>query len=198
MKIIAMISVHPGCGRTTLAVNLAAGFMRKGLRLLIAETGPGEKLRNWLGAGEIQPLTPAEQGGLDSPQFPAVQTRLGMDILQPLDFSSSRAAVSELIPALKQMNYDYLLLLPTDSADCRQAVSVADIVMACTDLSNADEVEHLKHLEKSLQTARGKACGIDIIVPNKIDTKEWEHNTEQLFALADFFGFERLADPIPG
>jgi len=43
----------------------------------------------------------------------------------------------------------------------------------------------------------GKDNGIDLILPNKINTKEWEQNTQQLFTLADYFGYEKIADPIP-
>ena len=38
---------------------------------------------------------------------------------------------------------------------------------------------------------------MDLIISNKINTKEWEHNSQQLFALGDYFGYETLADPIP-
>jgi cellulose biosynthesis protein BcsQ len=49
----------------------------------------------------------------------------------------------------------------------------------------------------NLQAVRGTSSGISLIIPNRIDTREWDHNSRQLMALADNFGFDKIADPIP-
>lgn len=200
MRIISMISARPGCGRTTVAVNLAAGLICKGLTVLIAETSPSKKICEWLGISEIKPnQTMLPEAEHDTP-FKITGTRLGMDLLQTTDTFPSLTAVPDLPPSLNKLDYDYILFLPADGEDCRHTCSFANLVLVCTDLSinDEDELETFKTLENALQTARTKTSGIDLIVPNRIDTKEWDHNTAQLFNLADFFGFEKLADPIPG
>jgi hypothetical protein len=36
-----------------------------------------------------------------------------------------------------------------------------------------------------------------LVVLNKVNTKEWRNNTESFSLLADYFGYERISDPIP-
>jgi hypothetical protein len=99
--------------------------------------------------------------------------------------------------ALVKLDYDYLLLHPATEEDCRLFMTMADTVLVCTDLSQANELEELQAIELFLQNSLGKAKNINLIIPNKINTKEWDHNSQQLFALVDYFGAARIADPIP-
>lgn len=176
MKVISVISKYPGNGQTTVTVNLAAGLLRKGYRVLIGDWGNNEKLRKWLGITR-QP---------DHGRSKIVSSRLGIDIL----------TVENLLD-LSKLEYDYLLFQPASNEDCRLLNNVADVVIACTDFSHANELKELQALESNLQNLEGKVDNISLVLPNKINTKEWEHNSQQLFALADYFGFERIADPIP-
>ena len=66
----------------------------------------------------------------------------------------------------------------------------------CTDLEHLDELGLSRTLQQKLGV-EDDARPVDLIISNKINTKEWEHNSQQLFALGDYFGYETLADPIP-
>lgn len=186
IKVISVISKHSGNGQTTITVNLASGLLRKGYRVLIGGLEKNDKLFNWLGVKVID-----SKG--NNVSTPIVSSRMGIDLL----IIRNESELPICLPDLEKLGYDYLLLQPASQENCRQISTLADIVVACTDLGHDDELEELQDLEKFLQTPVGKANSIDIILPNKINTKEWNQNSRRLFALADFFGFERIADPIP-
>ncbi|MDD2587032.1 MAG: ParA family protein [Syntrophomonadaceae bacterium] len=185
MKIISIVSVHPGSGQTTITVNLASGLAHKGCRVLIADMGYNEKLYHWLG------IKPAE----DSKSIRV--SRMGIDLLNmtvSIDIATGAALFS---PDIKQLDYDYLLVLPTSKSDCYLLNELSVYVITCTDLSHSNDVADIISLENYLHDSVGRANRISLLVFNKINTKEWEHNSQQLFALADYFGYERISDPIP-
>jgi hypothetical protein len=65
-------------------------------------------------------------------------------------------------------------------------------VLVCTDLQGEDEPEEIRQLLAKIPTHE-----IGLIIPNRIETKERDHNSRQLMALGDLFGYEKLADPVP-
>jgi cellulose biosynthesis protein BcsQ len=196
-KVISVISIYSGCGQTTVVVNLASGLALKGYRVLIGYLGHSEKLNNWLGISDKQEQTIDKNDIINNIQTTILHSPLGIDMVK-LDIrpgNSSGPFVS--LPALEKLDYDYLLLHPGHKEDCMLLKTISDSVIVCTSLSHANELEELQTLEEYLRDSAGKANSIDLILPNKIDTKEWEHNSYQLFALADYFGYEKIADPIP-
>lgn len=197
IKVILIISKHSGCGQTTVAVNLASGLLHKGYRVLIGDTGQNGKLHNWLGINQQADQTIDLHNIKNNAPIKILNSRMGIDLLdlflRPGNFPETIVCVSDL----GKLEYDYLLLQPTYEEDCRRLNTIADAVIACTDLSHANELEELLALEKCLQASMGKANSIDLILPNKINTKEWKHNSQQLFALADYFRYEKIADPLP-
>lgn len=50
MKVIAVLNDRSGCGKTTLATNLARGLQLKGLEVLIGNLEAQETARNWAAA----------------------------------------------------------------------------------------------------------------------------------------------------
>lgn len=195
IKVIMIISNRPACGQTTVAVNLASGLSRKGYRVLIGDTGNNEKLRHWLGIDRQDTGTKAAKP-LEDKQAKIFSSRLGIDLLE-LRLKPEDSAAADYSPHLKKLAYDYLLLTPASNEDCQWLSAMADALIVCSDLAAANELEELKTLEELWRASRINAGGIDLILPNKINTKEWEHNIEQLSILADYFGFEHIADPIP-
>jgi len=191
-----IISNRPACGQTTVAVNLASGLSRKGYRVLIGDTGNNEKLRHWLGIDRQDTGTKAAKPYLEDKQAKIFSSRLGIDLLE-LRLKPEDYAAADYSPNLEKLAYDYLLLTPASSEDCQWLSAMADALIVCNDLAAAYELEELKTLEELWRASRINAVGIDLILPNKINTKEWEHNIEQLSILADYFGFEHIADPIP-
>ena len=196
IKVIMIISNRPACGQTTVAVNLASGLSRKGYRVLIGDTGNNEKLRHWLGIDRQDTGTKAAKPYLEDKQAKIFSSRLGIDLLE-LRLKPEDYAAADYSPNLEKLAYDYLLLTPASSEDCQWLSAMADALIVCNDLAAAYELEELKTLEELWRASRINAVGIDLILPNKINTKEWEHNIEQLSILADYFGFEHIADPIP-
>ena len=196
MKAVAVIAKHPGSGQTTVLVNLASGLVRKGYRVLIGELGKSEKLRNWLEIG-WEDDTILEGDITDTSRIKAriLSSRLGIDLL-PQVVEPDVQETPLRLTCLEELDYDFLLLHPAGGEYYKFINTPAVSVIVCTDLSHDNELEELQTLEECLQSL-GKDNGIDLILPNKINTKEWEQNTQQLFTLADYFGYEQIADPIP-
>ncbi len=186
MKVISVISKHQGNGQTTVTVNLASGLARQGYQVLIADLGTGNKLCNWLTSQNPNRIN------IDNQVF---TSPLGMDLFKIEPGTSQK--IEECLTDLEKYDYGYLLLQPASEEECRLANNIADVTITLTDLSHDNELKELQTLEYYLQNLPGKANGIDLILPNKINTKEWEHNSQRLFALAEYFGYERIADPIP-
>jgi cellulose biosynthesis protein BcsQ len=197
MKIIAVISIHPGSGQTTVIVNLASGLVRQGKRVLIGELGQSSKLRNWLGMMPDSCMAMNNAENLDSLQTNICSSPLGMDFLTLTTSPPDYSPADMFINALEQRGYDYLLFHPANAQACQSSTHIADKMLVCTNLSQENELAALQVLDEKLQADRVMSDGLSLIVPNRIDTREWDHNSRKLMALADYFGFDKIADPIP-
>lgn len=194
VKKIAIVSIHPGAGQTTLAVNLASGLAQKGYRVLIGALGHNRKLYHYLGIEAEQEIALNSRDTLSSP---VLTSRLGIDLLSITPRLDEFAEPPSLLPIMGNTDYDYLLLTPTSREDCNLLGKLIEHLLVCIDFSSLKEVEDLIALEKYLLRSLGMCKGISLIIPNKMNSKEWAHNSQELFALADYFGNEILADPIP-
>jgi chromosome partitioning protein len=52
MNIITVINAKGGCGKSTIAMSLAAGLADRGLRTLLIDMDPQAQVTQWLGAGD--------------------------------------------------------------------------------------------------------------------------------------------------
>lgn len=52
MKIVTVINAKGGCGKSTIAMNLAAGLAHRGLRTLFIDMDPQAEVTQWLNAGD--------------------------------------------------------------------------------------------------------------------------------------------------
>ena len=196
MKVVAVIAKHPGSGQTTVLVNLASGLVRQGYRVLIGELGRNDKLRNWMAIGwEDDTIVDGDIPDTGRIKTCILSSRLGIDLL-PLVAEPEAQKTSMCLTCLEELDYDFLLLHPAGNEYYNFADTPAGTTIVCTDLNHDNELEELQSLEECLQNL-GNDNGIDLILPNKINTKEWEQNTQQLFTLTDHFGYEKIADPIP-
>ena len=173
MKKILIIASHPGAGQTTLAVNLGSGLARKGHRVMIAAAGDNYKLHDYLDSLQRENA----RGDGESVQIPFLEI------------------AARGLPLEKDV--DYLLLVPEEEAECEILIGEYDYLLVCIDFSGEEEVKKLTDWEEILLNKPGGNGGLTLIVPNKMNSKEWEHNSQELFALAEHFGPERIADPIP-
>ncbi len=190
MKIIMVASGHPACGQITITVNLARGLNSRGYKVLVGVLGRNERLRHWL---DISPQGNVPEGGSPAKLF---SSRLGIDLWE-LPSGAKGLPAADFSFELTKPAHDYSFLLPASQEDCCFLGPVAETLIVCTDLAATDELEELKSIEELWRNTRLNNGGIDLIIPNKINTKEWEHNIEKLSLLADYFGYERIADPIP-
>ena len=52
MKITTVINAKGGCGKSTIAMNLAAGLARRGANTLLIDLDPQAQVSDWLGVGD--------------------------------------------------------------------------------------------------------------------------------------------------
>src|SRR5947209_7935217 len=52
MNIITVINAKGGCGKSTIAMSVAAGLARRGHRTLLIDMDPQAQVTQWLGAGD--------------------------------------------------------------------------------------------------------------------------------------------------
>ncbi len=192
MKAITIINSHPGSGQTTVTVNLATGLRARGHRVLIVDWGKNEKLSQWMGV--VPPsMSMADPNSCDL----ITSTRLGVD-LWSLDCDEGGLDVEGALISLSEgTNYEYILIHPASIENVKQLNDLPFKLAVCTDLEHPTELALIQTLQQSLGGANDEPRSIDLIISNKINTKEWDHNSQQLFALGDYFGYETLADPIP-
>ncbi len=178
MKSLALVSTHPAQGKTTIAVNLAAGLARLGYKTILIETGNPALLNLWFDISDA-----------NKPHGLKTSTDMGFDILMQPDPNINTTDFQE---------YD-LLLVDTGNDDLAAYPNVlnhVDLIAACTDL-RSEEAAALPSLDKMISQATANQHTIGLIIPTMINTKEWSSNSEVLFELMNYFEEDGIADMIP-
>ncbi len=179
MKSLALVSTHPAQGKTTIAVNLAAGLARMGYKTILLEAGNPALLNLWFGISDDA----NKHHGLKA------STDMGFDILMRPDPNINITDFQEYDLLLVDTGSDYLAEYP-------DMLNHVDLIAACTDL-RAEDAAALRSLDKAISQTTANQHTIDLVIPTMINTKEWSSNSEVLFELMDHFGEERLADMVP-
>ena len=199
MKIISLVSSRPGTGQTTVAVNLGAGLVGKGLKVLICNLNSSKNLYNWLGV-QVKEETSVSL----TPDLPVIKnyiyaSELGIDVLYLGSHPTATPFQSdEVMKIIQDLSYDYLILNPGGRLeDLIIAAQLADNVIACTDLNGDDVLRRLERLQKEMIHLSDGRRGVNLILPCKININKWENNANGLFAIGDYFGYEKIADLIP-
>lgn len=169
MKLLAVTSIREGAGKTTLAVNLACGLARGGYPVAIVDMGRDSAARRWL----------EKLSGLPS----GLALASWEELRQGID---ERAGVAVV---------DLELTDPPGA----EVFARADVVMAVIgfagDMPDRDELDRI---ERKVQSIRQKETGIDLVVPNRVNPREWKENENKLMTLIEVWGEERIANPVPG
>lgn len=199
IKIISLLSSFAGSGQITIAVNLAAGFARKGFKVLVYDTNQNKKLYKWLNIKknneklgdlpiEVKPFNPILYSSF-----------MGIDVLSlEINSYSENFWPSGLSAYIKSLFYDYIIINTANRMqDLLISVELADSTVVCTDLSHDNELSRIIELKNKIQELSNSEKTIDFFQPSKIETKEWDNNSNKLFAIGDYFGYEKLGDLIP-
>lgn len=186
MKKILLVSDHSGSGQTAIFVNLAAGLAQRGNKVMMVDSGNSQRLTNWLNRMKDRQL----EVNINKTDQQILKILPGVDYLKICENVDQTNQLHIL-----DLQYEYLLTSIVKLEDCGQFLSSDEFILFCTDLLSSREIEEITEIEARL--VQVKASGIDLIVPNKINTGEWRRNEGLLTALADHFGLEKIADPIP-
>lgn len=172
MQTIILLSTQPCTGKTTALINVATGLIRQGQRVLLGNLKKDPVFRTWL-------ALPSTGTGV----FPS---RLGADILlAPGEWCS------------QDNNWDYLFLeMDRDLSRWSSFISRADQLWCCIE-AGKEAPRAIVELDQAVRFLTGGAQGIDLIIPGLGKAGEWESNSRQLLALADYFGAEKIADLLP-
>lgn len=179
---LALLSAHPGTGKTSIAVNLAAALVRNGKRCLLVETDPDSPVFPWLS------LEPPGDGGYNKTMPTKIKD---VEIYTP----ASPGEISDKLESFDR--FDYIFLEAHRTADIEVMARSADHCIAVSDLGVENEVALLIDLDRQVRAASDQKKSIRLIILTKIVPGEWEQSSAALFKLAEYFEPEQIADPIP-
>lgn len=166
---MAITSVTPGQGKTTLAVNLAFGLIRRGYSAVIVDMGGDKGLQDWL---EKMPEVPEDLR------------------LAPWEEYKEEAGLGERFVVVD---------LDAEHPEAGEVLAQADMVVGVVSLiGDFPSAEEIKTAEQRVQQIRGRQTGFDLVVPNRLNPREWKENEGKLMTLVEVWGEERVADPLPG
>ncbi len=174
MKSLALLSSYPAQGKTTIAVNLAAGLTKLGYQVILLEAGDPDLLKLWFNISTTHRSKLSSDMGFDMLIIPGLN-------IKTADFEE----------------YDFIIIdSGGDFKDYLNILNDTDLIAACTDL-RGEETAALPLLDNIISSATTDNHPIDLVIPTIINTKEWSNNSEVLFALLDYFGEARVADMVP-
>lgn len=125
MRIITVINAKGGCGKSTIAMNLAAGLAERGIRTLLIDMDPQAQVTQWLNAGDgLTPagtLIPAMSGQhllepiiqqTTVPNLWFVASAEGLEELgrQMTDFEDYQTILARLLGAGTPVPFDYVVI----------------------------------------------------------------------------------------
>ena len=67
--IIGVLNQKGGCGKSTIAINMAAVYAQQGLRVLLVDADPQGSAMAWSAARDLPPLFPVIGGAKDMPEL---------------------------------------------------------------------------------------------------------------------------------
>ncbi|MGI6435757.1 MAG: hypothetical protein ACOX0F_10400 [Syntrophomonadaceae bacterium] len=176
MKPILLLSPHPGAGVATVSVNLAAGLIEAGNKVLLVSMGEDPRLKQWLEkAVDARGSLLSRHPGLVWQQFP--------------DEADFRLGDGEYP--------DYLLIMAGSIDKIQAVIQETPALILCIIDGVKHSCEDIMALDQQLKRITSASRGIDLLVPNKVQPGEWEESSRLLLCLGEQWGWERVADPLP-
>lgn len=172
---IVLLAVRPGAGVNTIALNLGIGLSHYKNKVLL--TSSYVSLSDWLGCGGTRESSLLQRN-------PAFSWRL---------LSDNNGSISQDIAS----GMDYCLYVPPHKEWLAGFLNIFPaLVLSVIDGSQA-VLSDIKALNDYLKNLRPDGRGIDLVVPNKVKPGEWSENSQLIFDLAEYLGWDKIADPIP-
>ncbi len=175
LKALLLLSPRPGAGVLTVSVNLAAGLSLAGHKVVLASFGENPRLRYWLENATVS-------GDLLLGHNPDLKVKK----LEPEDFCLEEAEQA-----------DYLLLMAENLEQVQMVQSKTPFATICIVEGSQDDSATVLKMDENIEQITGATRGIDLLVPNKVHSGEWEEVGQLLMCLGERWGFERVADPLP-
>jgi cellulose biosynthesis protein BcsQ len=196
MKTIVILSTHEKAAKTTLAINLGAAWQQQDKKVILYSIPYNPKLEEWLLIDQAAKTSKHKKPD----ELPIINSSMGIDYIdrpfeRVADLRTKQLAIQE---ALINLKYDYFIIISAISPIELEIARQADLIIATSYLDNADEVEEIMALDKTLKHNNTDLIhGIDLMVPIKVDPAEWNKNSQRLLALGDYLGYENMANMIP-
>lgn len=176
---LALISTHDMQLRRIVAIQLASALTGRGYCCLTSSLGDRDEFGSLCEIG----------GGHD---LPVASSPLGFDVLLS-DRENLVPAVDEISPA-----YHYFVL---DGECAREqlalVVRIADRLLLCTDLQTG-ELNRAKRVDRRIRWLTGNRQALHLIIPCENSPADWPRHGQEILDLADYFGYERIGEPVPG
>ena len=176
MKIIALLNQKGGCGKTTIAINLAHSFHKQGYKTLLVDSDPQGSARDWneVNNGQLIPVV-----GLD------------------------RESLAKDIEGVKG-NYDYIIIdgAPSIAKLSAAAIRIADFVLIPVQPSpwdiwaTADLVDIVKARQEITENKPDVAFIVSRVIKNTKFSKEvLEALSQYNFPILKSFTTQRMIYP---
>lgn len=118
MKIINVVNAKGGCGKSTIAMNVAAGLSARGHRTLLIDMDPQAQITQWVNAGDGLSTDGTLTAVMDGQQ--SIEEVIQPTVFPNLSFVASSEGLEHLGRAITDRE-DYMLLLARHLAGLSEA-----------------------------------------------------------------------------